>query len=205
MTDSFRPTVIRNQAWEALKGKWNMAALACLVYMVITGIASMLPYAGSLLSLFVLSMFAIGMMFLYQNVARGGDVEIKMLWMPFSEYTRYLVGYLLVFIYTLLWTLLFIVPGIIKGISYGMTFFIMRDNPEMKGSEAIDRSMAMMEGHKMEYFLLGLSFIGWIILGMITFGIGLLWVIPYSYTAIAKFYDEVKRDYEVRVACQAAK
>ena len=57
-------------------------------------------------------------------------------------------------IYTFLWSLLLLVPGIIKSISYSMTYYIMRENPGMSGEQAIQRSMAMMRGHKMQYFLL---------------------------------------------------
>ena len=56
--------------------------------------------------------------------------------------------------------------------------------------------MAMMDGHKMELFLLELSFIGWIILGVITFGIGMLLVEPYMVTTIAHYYEDLKKEYE---------
>ena len=102
-------------------------------------------------------------------------------------------------IYTTLWALLLIVPGIIKAISYSQTNFILKDQPELKYNAAIERSMAMMKGHKMEYFLLNLSFIGWILLGILTFGIGMLWVSPYMITTQAHFYDYVKEDYERRI------
>ncbi len=49
----------------------------------------------------------------------------------------------------------------------------------------------MMDGHKMEYFILCLSFIGWFILSCITLGIGFLWLIPYFYTTSAAFYEEI--------------
>jgi uncharacterized membrane protein len=42
---------------------------------------------------------------------------------------------------------------------------------------------------------LGLSFIGWSLLGLLTLGIGYIWLIPYMYTSYAAFYEEVKKEY----------
>ena len=106
----------------------------------------------------------------------------------------------MIFLYIVLWSLLLVVPGIIKAISYSQTIYILKDNPELKFNGAIERSMAMMEGHKMEAFLLGISFIGWLLLGVLTLGIGMLWVTPYMNTAYAHFYNYVKEDYERRIA-----
>ena len=88
---------------------------------------------------------------------------MKKLGEPFGDYARYLIGIVLLVICTFLWSLLLFIPGIIKGISYSMTYYMMRENPGMSGEQAIQRSMAMMRGHKMQYFLLFLSFIGWAI------------------------------------------
>ena len=104
----------------------------------------------------------------------------------------------LFWLFTFLWALLLIVPGIIKSFSYAMTPFILIDNPELTANEAIDRSRAMMRGHKFDLFWLLLSFIGWFILCMLTLGIGFFWLIPYTYTSVAGFYKDVKAEYESR-------
>ena len=81
------------------------------------------------------------------------------------------------------------------GLAYSMTFFIIADEPEISAWDAMKKSKAMMEGNKGQLFLLSLSFIGWALLAILTFGIGLLWLIPYMQVSIAKFYDEVKNEY----------
>ncbi|MGN0187254.1 MAG: DUF975 family protein [Paludibacteraceae bacterium] len=48
-----------------------------------------------------------------------------------------------------------------------------------------------MSGHKMKLFLLDLSFIGWGILCVLTFGIGFLWLAPYISVSHAHFYEEL--------------
>jgi len=73
-----------------------------------------------------------------------------------------------------------------------LTYYILRDEPSIGVLEAITRSRQMMDGHKMEAFLLILSFIGWFFLGLITIGIGFLWIIPYVSVTLAKFYDRIR-------------
>ena len=70
----------------------------------------------------------------------------------------------------------------------------------MKNNEAIELSMKMMEGHKLDLFWLYLSFIGWGILCCFTFGIGLLWFVPYMQAAFVEFYEDVKAEYEQKIA-----
>ena len=94
-----------------------------------------------------------------------------------------------------LWALLLIIPGIIKSFSYAMTPYILEDNPELGAVDAIHRSRMMMRGHKFDLFWMYLSFIGWGLLCILTFGIGFLWLAPYIATTQAAFYEEVKADY----------
>lgn len=202
MTESFRPTVLRNKAWEALSGKWNQAAIAGLVIFLIAiaagAIGRISPILNLVITLGFVYFISVGATFLFWDVFKGKYPEINTLFETLKDYARYLVGILLVFVYTFLWTLLLIVPGIIKGLSYSMTFYIMRENPEMKGEQAIQHSMAMMQGRKMDLFLLELSFIGWALLAVLTAGIGFIWLIPYMSTAMGAFYEELKKDYASR-------
>ena len=112
----------------------------------------------------------------------------------FSQFERFGTGFAQRFLrtlYTALWTLLFVVPGIIKSLSYAMTPFILEDHPELTASEAINRSKALMEGHKMDLFILSLTFIGWEILAALTLGIGMLFLNPYRNAAYAAFYRNI--------------
>jgi uncharacterized membrane protein len=113
----------------------------------------------------------------------------------FRNYWHKVWGLLWMTILIFLWSLLLIVPGLIKSFSYAMTPFILEDNPELSGVEAIHRSRMMMKGHKFDLFWLWLSFIGWFLLSILTCGIGFLWLVPYMETAQAAFYEEVKADY----------
>lgn len=103
--------------------------------------------------------------------------------------------YLLKTIYIFLWALLFIIPGIIKQLSYSQAEFIYKDykelGKEITSNEAITLSREMMDGYKLDYFVLQLSFMGWYILEAFTFGLSALYSEPYANAAKAVFYRNI--------------
>lgn len=117
----------------------------------------------------------------------------------FSQFERFGTGFAQKFLRTLfivLWSLLFVIPGIVKGLGYAMTPFILEEHPEMTASQAIKASQQLMDGHKMDLFILGLTFIGWQILACLTMGIGFLFLNPYMNAAYAAFYRDISRKQE---------
>ncbi len=88
-------------------------------------------------------------------------------------------------------SMIFVIPGIIFSYSFSMAFYIINDHPEMTAMEALRESRRLMNGHKMQYFILNLSFIGWMLLGSLCFGVGTLWATAYMSTANAVFYEEL--------------
>lgn len=107
---------------------------------------------------------------------------------------------IVVAVYTILWTMLFIVPGIIKGIAYSQAPLLLADDikngAELKTiNEYINLSRAIMDGKKVSYFWMNISMIGWFLLGVITFGIAFIFVMPYYYALLSVFYQEAKTDY----------
>ena len=183
---------LRAQAREALRGKWPMAAVAALIYSAIAGGLSSIPFIGWIGSLLV-GLPAYGFAILMLAVFRGAEeVDLGVLFAGFQEYSRILTTKLLQAVYTFLWSLLLLIPGIIKHYSYAMTDYILKDEPELCNNAAIERSMAMMEGNKMKLFLLDLSFIGWAILCLFTFGIGFFVLQPYVQVSHAAFYEDLK-------------
>lgn len=89
---------------------------------------------------------------------------------------------------TLLWTCLFIIPGIIKAYEYYMIPFILAKNPNIETQEAFKLSKNMTKNNKMNLFILELSFFGWILLGLLTCGIGLYFLMPYIASAQAEAF-----------------
>ena len=99
----------------------------------------------------------------------------------------------LVSLYTTLWTILFVIPGIIAAISYSMWIPRLIDGNYSSANEIIKDSKKMMMGHKSDYFVFILSFMGWIMLGAITFGIAYIYVLPYMSISQLLYYEELKK------------
>ena len=188
---------LRAQARQELAGNWVQPVVATLVYffasLALSFSIGLIPFAGPIATnLFGIMPLAYGFMLVFLGFIRGDKTfSMSKLFDGFKDYTRTLTIVLLVFIFTFLWTLLLIVPGIIKMYSYSMTYYISKDKPELSADECINESMRLMDGNKMKLFLLDLSFIGWVLLAILTGCIGFLWLVPYMQTARACFYEDL--------------
>lgn len=134
-----------------------------------------------------------GMINFILNQNRYFNARISDLFSGFFRFKDFFLTYLLTNIFIFLWSLLLIIPGIIKALAYSQAMYIMYDNPSLSPMEAIKESKKIMYGHKMELFKLHLSFLGWILLSVITLNIlNIFYVGPYYKTAIALYYEEIK-------------
>lgn len=124
---------------------------------------------------------------------RGETPKIGELFAYFKQYKKTVS---VMFVQTLrifLWSLLFIIPGIIKSYAYMMVPHLLHDNPDLTANQALDISERMTMGYKGKLFLLGLSFFGWHLLDICTFGIlGILLVNPWQELAYTAAYEDLK-------------
>lgn len=187
--------ILMKMAKDSLKGKWGLAIGTFVVYLMIIGALNAIPILGPLASLFISGPMALGMVMFTLSFSRDEDARLEQIFDGFKNYGTALGAYLLMMIYIILWSLLLIIPGIIAALSYSMTFYIIADEPKIGVSAAIDKSRKMMDGYKWKYFCLQFRFLGWALLCILTLGIGFLWLIPYIYITLAKFYDDVKQNY----------
>lgn len=112
----------------------------------------------------------------------------------FSQFHRYGTGFAQHFLrglYVALWSILLVIPGIMKSYSYAMTPFILADHPDLTATQAIEWSEELMTGHKMDLFILDLTFIGWEILAGLSWNLGHLVLNPYKNAAHAAFYRQL--------------
>ncbi|MGA3052003.1 MAG: DUF975 family protein [Chitinispirillaceae bacterium] len=181
-----------------LKGKWGTAILIVLVYLLIFVGLGLIRIAGIVAHLILTGAFVFGLCSSFLGMVKGKEVTVGNLFDGFSCFGSSCAAYLLILLFTLLWTLLLIVPGVIAALSYAMTFFILSENRELTGLEAIRRSKKMMMGNKGKLFCLECRFIGWGLLCIVTLGIGLLWIGPYYMTSMAKFYDDIRQPAEIQ-------
>lgn len=96
-----------------------------------------------------------------------------------------------------LWFLLLIIPGIVKFYAYRMVPYILADNPQIDYKRALELSIKMTDGQKFSIFVLDLSFIGWYLLGMLAFIVGILFVMPYQNATEAELYM-ILRQYAIQ-------
>lgn len=92
----------------------------------------------------------------------------------------------------ILLSFLLLIPSIIAAFSYSMTFFILADEPEISGFEAIKKSVQIMKGNKGKLFLLSIIFVILGLLCILTLGIAYLWLMPLATTVHAAFYNNIK-------------
>lgn len=205
----------KKKAKQQLKGQWGRSALFTLLFGAIYYVIPLMieinlsggfenwistdAANGATASTFVITLVLlplyIGYLWTFLSVIRTGEkIKFSGLFQAFSEISMYLkiLGtYLVMMVYMFLWFLLLIIPGVIKAFAYSQTYFVLKDNPDIRINAAITKSRKLMHGYKWKYFLLQLSFIGWIILSLITLGIGFIWLSPYLSASNAAFYNEL--------------
>lgn len=204
----------KNAALDRLRDNWSPAVLATIVITILclvctggqtvpqyvpnanTGLILWLCGGSFLLAIFVINPLIVG----YDNAMRlfyeRGDTEIlsNLFKIATTNYFHKVWGMFLMELKVFLWSLLFLIPGIIMSFSYAMTPYILEEHPEIGAWEASTRSKEIMTGHRFDLFWLYLSFIGWALLCILTFGIGLFWLIPYMSASEIGFYEDLKAE-----------
>lgn len=182
----------RMESKNALSGKWGLAVAVSFVF----GLLFACSTATLLGSIILGGVLMVGNAIAFTQLFRTGELKFENLFAGFStnNFTATIGLYVKTTLYTFFWSLLFFIPGIVKAYSYAMAPYILADNPELTGGEALTASREMMRGKKWRLFCLDFSFIGWEILSIFTLGILTLWITPWKAAAIADFYETVKTE-----------
>lgn len=90
-------------------------------------------------------------------------------------------------------SMLFVLPGFILGYMYRFAVYNLCENPEIGVLTALRMSRLQTRGHKMDLFVLDISFFGWSILNAVTFGISAIWVMPYVEQTNVGYFQQLKR------------
>lgn len=188
---------LKSMAKAQIKGKIGILFLITLVIGLISGVAGfvlgLIPVVGPIAAAVIVTpAFSLSVVRIYMLVVRGGQPEVKDSFSGFDDFWAAFKVTFLVGLFTFLWSLLFVIPGIVKAYSYSMSMYILAENKGKAALECINESKAMTNGHKMDLFVLSLSFIGWILLGYITLGIAYIWVVPYMQATLTNAYYSLK-------------
>ena len=143
-------------------------------------------------TLIITPAFTLSLIRVYLAVVSGVKPDAGDAFSGFDDFWSAFKVTFLVGLYIFLWSLLFIIPGIIKSYSYSMSMYILAENKGKRATECIKESQEMTNGHKAELFVLGLSFIGWMFVCILTFGIATIWVQPYMNATFANAYKSLK-------------
>ena len=144
------------------------------------------------------NVIVVGQMYFYYKFYSGEQGGFGTFFEGFKDgkMLRIFGGMFLMGLFIYLWSLLLWIPGIIKSYSYRMVPFLLIDRPDLTIGECFEISKNATKGNKWGMFVLDLSFIGWIILTALTFGIlGIFYVCPYMELSQAGVYDYLKRKY----------
>ena len=193
----------KNRALASLEGKWSNGIITIIIYLLISGCvgqgASMFfdvatGYGISGFWYLLCLPLAWGATVYFLNLIRNEDIKYERLFDGYKDFVRIFLAEFLVILATLIGFILLIVPGVILALMFAQTEFILKDDKEISAADAIKKSMKMMEGHKAELFWLTLSFIGWLLLCLLTLGIGFLFLAPYFNTTMAHYYEDLKAE-----------
>ena len=180
---------IMQEARKSLEGRWKLAVVTYLVFFLISiSIQSSIFILGFIVS----GTLYLGLSIFLLSFLRKKEANLMQIFEGFPKFDVALFTYIRRYFYILLWALLFIIPGIIAALKYSQVFFILADNPKMKAKEVLDKSMEMMDGYKWKLFRLYLRFIGWILLSILSLGLGFIWLMPYMAVSRARFYEDIR-------------
>ena len=187
---------LKASAKSQIKGKIGILFLITFLIALISGVAgfilSFVPGGSLIVSIIITPAFTLSLIRVYLNLCKGGRPSAGDAFCGFDDFWSAFKVTFLVELFTFLWSLLFVIPGIIKTISYSMSTYILAENKGKPALECINESKAMTNGHKMDLFVLGLSFIGWVFLCVITLGIASIWVMPYMQATYTNAYNSLK-------------
>ncbi len=202
--------LLKEDAKSKLSGNWFKAAIITFIIWVLTDAftqEAVVSFGSSgtttvnstnglftIISLIVAGPLAIGAVYFYMKIESGEEGNINLLFDGFQDFKRGLIFHIVSTIFIILWALLFIIPGFIAAIRYSMGYYLMVENPDMQPMDALRESSELMRGHKMDFLMFSLSFVGWFILSVITLGIGFLMLVPYYQMAKLNFYRKITGD-----------
>ena len=202
---------------QQLTGRWGKSALLSLVYLVIGILPGQLllskfnfsSLSTSLIDILLIAPVTIGVSICYLKLIRESDFNVVDILNGFKYFLTVVVVYGIIDSMNILSALVsniitvnvvteqflivvFAVLSLFLYLMFSMVYYIIIDDPQIGVLGALTGSKNLIQGQKGRLFLLQLSFLGWILLTILTLGIGILWVLPYLEVTTANFYLDLK-------------
>lgn len=138
----------------------------------------------------------IGLIAFFVNFVKTGEIDRNIIFDYYSQFWKIVGTILLMGFIISIGLVFFIIPGIYLAFSYALVPYLLAEKKDLTIMETLELSRKMMVGHKFDFFILGLSFIGWAFLIPFTLGILIIWLLPYVTVATAKFCVDIIENYE---------
>lgn len=199
--------VLKKKAKQQLKGKLLLAAVTLLLGQILSNMDLLSPeiynfeYTETsmtfttlrILSFLLNGVICLGVSRFSLNIINNREeARFSTLFSGFSVYLKVLGLHILSMLAIMLGTTLLIVPGIIISLMFSQAYYILAEDDDKSIIQCLRESYQMMKGHKWELFIFQLSFLGWIILVVVTLGLAAIWVEPYIQVTFANYYLELK-------------
>lgn len=200
-------SAIKSKAKQQLKGKLFLSIGVLLLAQALTNLDLFNPklynleitHESTIFTAFrILSFLLSGVMsvstarYCLNLINNAEDARFSDIFSGFSVYIKTVGLYILSTVAIFIGTLALIVPGMIVSLMFSQAYYILCEDNDKSIIQCLRESTEMMKGHKWELFVLQLSFLGWMLLALLTLGLAIIWVQPYMQVTFANYYVELK-------------
>lgn len=165
------------------------------IVQIIFGETSFITFIVSLVVEFLLVPLQIGLNGYMMGFVQNDTFNRDAIFAPYDDTFKIIGSSILMSFVIMVGFIFFIIPGIYLAFSYALVPYLLVTNKDLSITETLELSRKMMNGHKLDLFVLGISFLGWMLLVPCTFGIILIWLYPYMMTATTKFFVDIIDSY----------
>ena len=193
---------LKTRAKQQLSNNWFRAIVVLVIAFVITVFSNYLSdiyYGGiwtyillSIVTFLIATPLELGQSIFFLNLAKNKEGKVSDIFLGYKNFIKVIGVGILINIIVSIGLIVFIIPGLILSIMYSQSYYILAENPNIGIVECLRESRLIMDGQKWNYLVLMMSFILWILLTIITFGIAGLYVIPYYELTFTNFYLDIK-------------
>ena len=134
-----------------------------------------------------------GFILFCMEIRRGERTPLSAMFDSFTYAGKIIWVTIAVNIRVFLWGLLFVVPGIVAAYRYRFALYNVLEDPLLTATQAIERSKAQTYGMKEQLLTCDLSFLGWVLLSVLTCGLLLIWLLPYMVLTDLGYFEIGKK------------
>lgn len=200
---------IKNDVKDKLKGKYlNYFIIMIIIFLAsnLTNIFSFFiddnlsfKYGCFVVDMIIYSFISVYIYNLDLNIAKSKENYLPDMHKVFFKTFKSILILLMIGVAVYVGLCLLVVPGIYIMIIFSQSYYILVDDEDKDSTDCLEESMILMKGNVLNYILLQISFIPYILLSIITCGIYLFWAIPKIQVAKANFYLHLKENNEILI------